>query len=562
MSPARCLLAALAVALTAAPLTASPRDELLRYVPPDVGFCLVVQGLRDRLAEVQGSPMGKHVAAMLPALAGADEWKQLADAEAYLKKHLGVGWADMRDDLLGDAFAFAYRPGPADKPEQEQGLFLVRARDAKKLAALVDRLNALQKQTGELKSLDEREHRGVKYARRAEPKGASYYLLRGPVLLFTGQEAMLKAAIEHDKGLSAGERPPVAKRLDELKLDKALVALLLNPRAFDDAVARGAADAPGKALATWWKALHGVGAGLFVESDVRLSLTVQAKPEALPAPLRALFAAANRPSELWRAFPEDALFAAAGRVDVAALYEVLALFLTREARRQFEDELDRALGAALGKDVIKELLPALGPDWGVCVAAPPAGGKAWAPRLVAAVKVARGPSDDPVDEAVLGGVTAAAQLLVLTHNKKPSNRPIRLRSEMQGSVKVRYLDGEGALPPGLRPAFALKAGFLVVAGDPAQVRSFELGQAPAGDGVPLLRVSYKAWRAYLKERREPLAAALAKAHGLSAAEAARRLDALRGGLELIDRAELRQSASRGQVRFTLALTPSKPLARR
>src|SRR5262245_2629057 len=156
--------AALAVGLLAAPLSAAtPRDELLRYVPGDAGFCLVVQGLRDKLADVQASPMAKQWAKFLPALAGAAEWKHLTEAEAYLKKNLGAGWADLRDDLLGDAFAFAYRPGPADKPEQEQGLFLVRARDAKKLAGLVEKLNALQKQTGELKGLTQREHKGVKY---------------------------------------------------------------------------------------------------------------------------------------------------------------------------------------------------------------------------------------------------------------------------------------------------------------------------------------------------------------------------------------------------------------
>src|SRR5262245_58001044 len=131
----RYLLASLALTLCAGPVSASAaRDELLRFVPSDVGFCLVVQGLRDKLADVQASPFGKELAKLAPAVA-ADEWKQLTEAEAYLKKHLGVGWADLRDDLLGDAFAFAYRPGPADKPEQEQGMVLVRARDARKLGA-------------------------------------------------------------------------------------------------------------------------------------------------------------------------------------------------------------------------------------------------------------------------------------------------------------------------------------------------------------------------------------------------------------------------------------------
>ena len=28
-----------------------------------------------------------------------------------LRQHLGIGWAELRDDLLGDAVVLAYRPG-------------------------------------------------------------------------------------------------------------------------------------------------------------------------------------------------------------------------------------------------------------------------------------------------------------------------------------------------------------------------------------------------------------------------------------------------------------------
>src|SRR5262245_36876307 len=127
----RLVLAGLVFAALAAPAAAAPRDELLRYIPDDIGFCLLVQDLRGHAAQVLASPFGQAFgkSALAAAIVGSKEWKQLADAEQFFKKHLGVGWADLRDDIFGDAFAFAYRPGPPGKPEQEQGLFLLRARE-------------------------------------------------------------------------------------------------------------------------------------------------------------------------------------------------------------------------------------------------------------------------------------------------------------------------------------------------------------------------------------------------------------------------------------------------
>src|SRR5262249_41814698 len=181
------------------------RDRLLRFVPDDVGFCLVVQDLRAHAADLLASPFAAQFrrSAFGASLADSAEVRQLAKVEKDLEKLLGVGWAGLRDDVLGDAFVFAYTPGPPDKPELEQGLILVRARSAKTLAALLDKVNAAQKDSGELKALVEREHKGVKYYRRVERKEVNYYLLRGPVLVLTGQEGMLRKAIEREQAAPA-----------------------------------------------------------------------------------------------------------------------------------------------------------------------------------------------------------------------------------------------------------------------------------------------------------------------------------------------------------------------
>ena len=65
------------------------------------------------------SPLGK-------TLAASAEVEKLNSLEKVLEKRLGLNWTQVRDDLFGESIVFAYRPGPPEKPDQEQGLILVR----------------------------------------------------------------------------------------------------------------------------------------------------------------------------------------------------------------------------------------------------------------------------------------------------------------------------------------------------------------------------------------------------------------------------------------------------
>jgi hypothetical protein len=85
---------------------------------------------------------------------------------------------------------------------------------------------------------------------------------------------------------------------------------------------------------------------------------------------------------VWKAVPEDALFAAGCRLDLAALLEALGDFLPAKHRADLHAHLNGTFGAPFDKDFVKEVLPSLGPDWGVCVTAPPADSKDLFPHAV------------------------------------------------------------------------------------------------------------------------------------------------------------------------------------
>jgi hypothetical protein len=554
----RWLQVALVLMLGAVPLSAAtPRQELLRLVPDQVGFCLLVQDLRGKTADLLASPFFEHLRQtdLARGLVASAEFQQVRKFEKHLEKYLGVGWVGLRDDILGDAVVFVYRPGPPDKPDQEQGLFLVRARDAKTLERVVAGLNRFQKEIGELQGLEDRDYKGIVYQQRRCRRETNYSCVLGPILLFSAQESILLEALERSRTASEESEPAVARQLRELGLERCTVACWLAPRVFDAAVLSKVprAERTPRPIVTWWKAFQGAGVGLELERDLNLKLAVRARVADLPESARQFLAEAGKPSEVWRAFPDDPLLALGGRIDLPALAETIGEFISRETRETLRFDLDRTVGAVLGKDFFKDVLPALGPDWGLCLSAPAGGEKTCVPRTVLAVRMARG-----AEETLLDLLRSWAQFAVIAHNLQNKNSPIWLRTIEIDRQKVRYLEGE-KLGASLKPAFGARGGYLLLTSSPDLIRQFSLSEAPKPGPVPLLRISFKGWRTWLAERHEALTQVLAEREAIPLDEARQRLGKLRTSLELVDRLEERQQTSDNQVTFTLQIQPSRPL---
>ena len=176
----------------------TPRDDLLRLVPEDVGFCLVIQDLRGHSEAFLQSPFAKKLweSPIGIAIASAPEQKKLLEFQAQLQQGLGVTWPQLRDDIFGDAVVFAYRPGSPAKEDEEQGLMLVYARNDQLLADLTKRFNDLQQQSGDLKELLVRDHHGVQYQCRTERHGENFVYLHGHVMAFSTREGMLQQVID------------------------------------------------------------------------------------------------------------------------------------------------------------------------------------------------------------------------------------------------------------------------------------------------------------------------------------------------------------------------------
>src|SRR5208283_5027040 len=101
----------------------------------------------------------------------------------------------------------------------------------------------------------------------------------------------------------------------------------------------------------------------------------------------------------------------------------------KSARQQLDNALEQHVGGPVDKDFRKEILPALGPDMGFCLLAPPATQKAWTPQGLLALRVGPGPAEngERVDQAVFDLGTFYARLALMSHNTSGKD-PIRLKS--------------------------------------------------------------------------------------------------------------------------------------
>lgn len=545
---------------------ATPRDELLRLVPDEAGFCLLIQGLREHSARLTASPFAARFAASPygKAVRESAEMQKLIQFDEQLRTHLQVSWLQIRDDILGDAIVLAYCPGTTGKADDESGMLMLYARNPELLASLLDRLNTEQQKSGELVSVERMQHAGREYVVRTKKVGGKeVYAVHGSILIVSDKDGPIRSAIDRQLKSPIAEGPTLAKKLQSLGVEKDFLVWWVNPRSFDSAVSGKAANAAApeatflRMFATYWQAIDGAAISMSLGKDLALNIAVQARTDSLPKPAQRLVSDSSRQSALWSTFPEHALFAAAGKLPLGPLVETSSEFLPAESKREIQDTFERSVGAILGREMLPQLLKNIGPDWGVCVTAPEPGDRSWLPSLTAVLRLRSGGDGQPIEQRALDGLDFVARLAVIAYNSQKAGQ-LRMKMVGQEGVEVRVIEGDH-LPPGLQPAFAWKGGFLVLASSPDAVRRFtpptQAMEANVAENaeVPLLRLALQGWAGYLRTYRGPVAAFLAESKKIPKAEIDARIDRVLQGLELFDSVEVVQRTSANRATMTIRL---------
>jgi hypothetical protein len=551
----------LALLLGAPARAADPAGDLLRLVPPDAAICVVVRDLRTHLrtlaespfaAWARESPLGKQLAdpaqlAKIDALAGS-----LAD-------QLGVTVDQLRDDIFGDAIVFAYQPGPPGKPQEEVGLVFLHARKPDALAKLIGRLNELQQKSGEVRAVREKSHRGRAYFERVKTgDGREYYYLRDGRFAFSSREDAIRRVIEQD--LADAQAPNrVAAGLTALGLTDKLLVCWFNPRGFDAELTTQVANAKHPNEKAFLAQFHNVWAAtkdvaLYATPGRQLEVGLAASFDSgrLPKEVREVLFPPPGASALWSVVPDNAILAVGGRLSVPKLLAVVGSFLPPDGRAGLTVALEQGLGPIVGRDKLPAVLAGLGPDWAAWVAPPAAG--SWLPAGVAALRLTDQQS------AITQAVDFAAQMARFHYNRTHTAQ-IERRDETRNGVTVRTFTGDAAFPAGLRPAYAVTGGYLLLATSPAALRHFQPPTPRPDADAPLARLSARHLREYLAAHRAKVAAVVAGWSGRAAADIERELTNFAAVLELFDRVELRSTAADGKVRLVLHIQFVKPLSK-
>lgn len=545
-----------AFVLLAASAQAAPRDELLRAVPDDYTFCVVVQNLRGD-GKNPDTTFQKFLSSspFLALVRQAPEAQQVQNALETILRELNLTPAQLFDDLLGDSLVFSYRKGPVGQPEGEEGLILLHARDPKLLARLVEKINSEQLKTGELKAIEKIEDKDGDIFRRvkgAQGEPSDFFTVRGNRLVFSNKQTQLTAALKKLATDNKAE-PPALSRMKQLGIQDAPLVGLVNPRGFDGDLSELAKNGKGseqaflREVGKYWSAVDSAAVFLRYAPAIEIGLSVHVRKSDLPRPAITFFSEASKRSPLWDRVPEEALFAAVGRVHLESFVSLLSTFLTEDDRLKVLTAIGDAARPFLESDNFDLLARGLGPDVGLWLTAPTPESKNWVPDAMLALKVAGTPEGKQAEEAALKGLDFAARFMCL------SQKGMRIHTENQGPVSVKYLTHPELFPSGFRPAFASKGGYLLVAGSPQSIAKFEspTSDLTAADEVPVIRVSMAAWRKYLKEHRTEICKFLAKANKLEPAAFDAQLDKLMPILESMERVELVQQSTSDRV--TLAL---------
>jgi hypothetical protein len=560
---------ALALALPASAAPPSPRDEALRLAPTDFALVVVVQNLREHVTAVSESPFASWfpTSTLGKKLLNGTDFKRITDSATPLFGALGITPSDLFHDIIGDAVVFAYTPAPAGEPKGERSLILIRPGKPDTLAKVIDRINKGQTESKELKSLIERKHAGAVYFERQKPEGPSdFYCFRGGVFAFSGSETEIKAVI--DRSNAATDKPPLlVERMTKLGVSDAAVAFLIHPRALDNELAAKVKNAKPdeKAFLTKfaevWTATDAAAIYFALDTGVELGVSLQFNPAKLPATAKGWLVGERTLSALWNAVPDNALFAVAGRVKPNDLLDFLTSIAPPGEKKGVRETIEETLGPIVGRDKLPLVLDALGPDWGVWIVPLAKGAKdTTIPVAVAAVKVQTdGPKGAEASKALVQALEDGFRMVRLAYNTTHKDQ-LELREEKDGDALIKSLSGN-AFPAGVRPSFALKGGYLVLATSPDAIKAFKAptGELKVGGDVLLARFNATAARDYLSANALPLAKLLAAAGAGEEKALAEQLGGLAAVLEPVEKVELLARGDATGLKLLLRTKPVKPL---
>jgi hypothetical protein len=288
-------------------------------------------------------------------------------------------------------------------------------------------------------------------------------------------------------------------------------------------------------------------------------VSLQFQPNKIPAAAKGWLTGPRRSAAIWKAVPDNALFAVAGQFKAAELIDTIGSLAPAAGANPLKTAVDQFLGPVFGKDKLPHVLEALGPQWAVWIE-PPASSSGFLPIAVAVAQIdASGPKGKLAAREIARAVGFGFNTFRVGYNSGHADQ-IELVETEDGDTVITSLVNDKGFPPGFRPSYAFKSGYLLVATSPDAIKRFQEPKAASpGAEAMFARFSGAATREYLQMHREKLAKFLAAAGHGEEKELLKQFEQIATVLELIDRVELLTRGDETGLRLAVRVKLAKPL---
>jgi hypothetical protein len=460
---------------------ADPTEELLAVVPPNMSGLVILEDLSGHYQRLLESETYEHFSALpiVQEWQKSPEFQAFRSAQALMPFYFGVNLTDLRDNIIGDSLVLAFRPGQHPGMD-DVGLLLARARSEDVLHRLIRTVTKPVKG----RDVEKLTYRDVPYFKRLEATGRVDFICQlGSIGILCGQDTAMKEVIDTFKDGNGIGRVDVFREMRDSLPDKCLAQFLLSPRGFDEQVRQALASGTAedrvwsKFLGDFWTSIRWTALSLRFTDNMQLGWHLAVNDEELPEIARPWAQLGKREGNFLENVPADAIGMLAGEVDFPAAWQFFLGTVPEDASQSIHQGVDlfeQLLGGYRGKE---DLLPRLGPEFGMVVTE---GESGLEPRLIASIPIEElqkeGAGQISLTMAFEHALQAALVMYGYEHNVEMKDT-CRVMATTHEGVRIHYLTGLQHLPSWFEPGFAITKGQLVLGSSPAAIRSWS--SAPA-----------------------------------------------------------------------------------
>ena len=552
---------------------AQPDSRLLQFVGSEAGLVIEVSDLRRNLPKLKNSEIFRR----LRNTNVYRQWKSSADyrglvaAQTAIEKLVKKPLGEFLADLFGQSVALAVYPTAKDEPET---VLITRASSQETLSAALAAWNRAERSVSETiqfsghsyvrrKKLDSNENKEKK--KRSQTQ---FYVLFDDVLALSDSESVIRRVIElnsanqTEDGVALDSNAPAAgvqqnflstaafRQAEKSLSPKRFVSVYLNPREWDHAV-RFDAEKPGvdRLLADFWRRCDSIGFGMRTDGGVIWEMSAHYDRSGLPQQLASK--AVTGPPRFLNRVPRNAAVVVAGRNDLSKA----AKFLIEQIPQQQQSDWYRlrhiARGLLVGFDLLDDVLPAVGSNWGLYVIADEGESSHRSPfEGLLAIQLPL-PGEITLRKVTLrdglgNALETALHFLGNSDGKKPGKQESIVRTEIKNGTHFGWLETDRPF----QPAYALADGYLVGGSSRGVIKKFLAVKESASLGLQLefrgrartyfpdanqlLFVNVAELRKFATRNPERFTERLADSKSVDPKEARRRFEQIVDLLEVID----------------------------